>query len=468
MSTRHSAISYPPGPPPAPVIGSLLPFRRDPLSFLLETARSYGDITHFKLGKYSIYLVNHPDYIRQVLVTDVDKFEKSMPYKRLLSRFLGNGLLISDGEFWRRQRRLVGPAFHVKRIESYAQVMVDYTQDMLAGWQAGQTRDLAEDMMRLTLFIVAKTLFDADVAQEARGIGDALEVLLYAVIERSQVLIELPQWMPTPLRLRENAALRILDAVTMRIIEDRRRSGQDTGDLLSMLLLAQDEEGGGMTDTQVRDEALTLFLAGHETTANALTWTWYLLSQHPEIEARLHHELDTVLQGRPPALDDLKNLPCTEMVIKEAMRLYPPAWGFGRQTLEPVMVGAYTIPPVRGVMIIPYVTHRDPRFFPQPERFDPERFSAENEPHIPKMAYIPFGGGQRICIGSSFAMMEARLILSSVAQRYRPVLAPGHVVEPEPLVTLRPRHGMRMLLQERQPQAGINSREAGSPVQDSG
>lgn len=439
----------PPSPPPAFFGGNALQYRRDPLGFLVRNAQLYGDTIRIMIFRFPVYQINHPDDIQIVLTKQAARFHKSIIYKTTLSEFLGNGLLISDGEFWRRQRRLAQPAFHTQRIQSYADIMLDYTERLLETWADGQTRNIADDMMKLTLYIVAKTLFDADVSGESAKVGEALEVLLHTVIEQSRIVIRMPRWLPTPHRLRKRWSIQTLDDVMMGIISERRQQRDDKGDLLSMLMLAEDDEGRGMTDKQVRDEALTLFLAGHETTANALTWTWYLLSQHPEVEARLHAEVDQVLAGRTPTLADLANLPYTEQIIKESMRLYPPAWGFGRQPIEEVALTHYTLPKRSSVMVVPYIVHRDERWFPDPERFDPDRFSPENEASIPKYAYLPFGGGPRVCIGNSFALMEARLILASIASRYRLSLVPGHKVEPEPLVTLRPRYGMRMRLTRR-------------------
>lgn len=439
-----------PGPPPGLFGGSVLAYRRDSLGFLLDNARRYGDIVHFNILSYEVIQLNHPDYVREVLLHQVEHIRKSPIYKQVLSKYLGNGLLISDGEFWKRQRRLAQPAFHTRRVHTYADTMVEYAQDMLKDWEGQDSLRVDEAMMRLTLFIVAKTLFDADVRGDADRVAQALEVLLHSVIEASGRIINLPEWVPTPNRRRENLAIDTLNDVTMRIIRERRASGQDTGDLLSMLLLARDDDGQGMSDQQVRDEALTIFLAGHETTANALTWTFYLLSQNPEVEAKLHEELERVLQGRTPGLTDVPNLTYTEMVLKESMRLYPPAHGIGRQSIDAIDLGdGYVIPPRAGIMISAYVLHRDERWFPDPERFDPDRFTPEREAQIPKFAYMPFGGGPRICIGNRFAMMEAVLILASVAQRYRLTLDPAQQVVPEPLVTLRPKYGMKMHLHAR-------------------
>jgi len=439
----------PQGKPIAFVGGNLLHYRRDPLGFLMSNAEEYGDIVRIMFGKWYGFQLNHPDDVQQVLLKQAHKFHKASIYKSTLAEYLGNGLLISDGDFWRRQRHLAQPAFHTKRIHAYAELMTGFTSQMLDGWKDGQTRNIADDMMKLTLYIVAKTLFDVDVSKESEKIAEALEVLLISVIEQSKVIVRLPSWIPTPARHRKRWSINTLHEVTMNIIQERRASGEDKGDLLSMLLLAKNDDNEGMTDVQVRDESLTIFLAGHETTANAMTWTFYLLSQHPDIEARLLEEVQRVLNGRAPTLADLAQLTYTEQVIKESMRLYPPAWSFARSAREDFEVGDYLLPKYSTIVMIPYVIHRDARWFEDPEAFNPERFSAENEPNIPKYAYLPFGGGARVCIGNSFAMMEAKIILSSIVQRYRLLLATNEPIVPEPLVTLRPQHGMPMTLRER-------------------
>jgi cytochrome P450 len=428
-----AATRWPPGKPPAFIGGNLLHYRRDPLGYLTQNARDYGDVALIMFGKWPGFQINHPDDVQQVLVKQAHKFHKAIIYKATLSQYLGNGLLISDGDFWRRQRQLAQPAFHTRRIQAYADVMTAFTQQMLERWRPGETRNIAQDMMNLTLYIVAKTLFDADISGESNLVARALEVLLHSVIEQSQMIIRLPDWVPTPARQRKRWSIETLHQVTMDIIQERRAAGVDRGDLLSMLISAQTEDGERMTDDQVRDEALTIVLAGHETTANAMTWTFYLLAQHPDVEERLAAEISEALGGRPPTLADMPRLTYTEQVIKESMRLYPPAWSFARSVLEPVELGGYTLPPRSTVVILPYVIHRDERWFPQPLRFDPERFNPANEE-----------GGPRVCIGNSFAMMEAKIILASVVQRYRLALRPGYQAEPEPLVTLRPRGGMPM------------------------
>jgi len=415
-------------------------------------ARQYGDVVYIPLGRQHIYCISHPDAIREVLVTHQNKFKKS----RMLERarvLLGDGLLTSEGEHHRRQRRLVQPAFHRDRLAGYGAVMVERTAVVRDRWQSGQPFDVLQEMMRLTLAIVAKTLFSTDVDSEADEIGAALSEVfgLFEII--LMPFSEILEKLPLPSVRRFKRARERLDATIYRLIAERRASGSDAGDLLSMLLLASDEEGdegskGGMSDTQVRDEALTLFLAGHETTANALTWAWYLLSQNPEAEATFHAELDRVLGGRLPSFEDLPQLRYTESVFAEALRLYPPAWGIGRRALEDFQVGEFLIPARSVVLMSPYVVHRDPRWFADPIAFRPERWLTEDASR-PKFAYLPFGGGARVCIGERFAWMEGTLLLAAIGQRWRLRLEPGHRVETHARITLRPKHGMRMIAERR-------------------
>ena len=444
--------TFPPGPKTIMPWGQLFAFRRGPLSFLNQMAREYGDVVSFKVGPRWMFLLNHPDHIRDVLVTNHSNFTKSRGLKMARS-VLGDGLLTSEGDFHLRQRRMAQPAFHRTRIATYAEAMSSYASQTADRWEDGETLDMMEEMKRLTLAIVGKTLFDADVEGEAREIGEALSATM-AVFDRvfmpfANLIERLP--LPSNRRLREGRAR--LNSTVYRIIEERRASGEDRGDLLSMLLEARDEEGDGtgMTDQQIRDEAMTLFLAGHETTANALTWTWYLLSQHPEVEAELHHELDAVLGGRTPNVDDFPNLRYTHMVFSESMRLYPPAWVIGRRAVEDYQVGGYTVPAGGTIMMSPAVMQRDPRYYDEPDSFDPTRWSEEAQAERPRYAYFPFGGGTRMCIGEPFAWMEGVLVIATLASRWHMSLVPDHKVEVLPLITLRPRYGMRMVVQQRSP-----------------
>ncbi len=459
-----SQLRIPPGPPPMKNPFAIMrlnsELKRDLIGMLANWFHQYGDIVKVEILGGRQYIVTHPDQLHEVLVTKADKFHKDADYtdpNRGMARFLGNGLLTSDGEFWKRQRRLAAPAFHAKRIAAYADTMVAVTQQRLDHWQDNSRLALDEEMMRATLDIVTKALFNVDVSDAARRIGDAVTVLQYMAAEGNSLLsLLIPHWVPTPQRRREARSVRDLDEIVYGLIRQRREAGTpDLGDLLSMLMLAQDEDGSHMSDKQVRDEVVTIFLAGHETTANTLNWTFYLLAQHPDVEAQLHHELDTVLAGQPPALEDLKRLPYTEMVVKESMRLYPPAYGVGRVAIEDTTIGGFDVPVGTNVGIFTYFAHRDPRWWDDPEEFNPERFSPENEPNIPRYAYLPFGAGPRVCIGNSFAMMETQIMLATIAQQYQLRLAEGQKVIPEPLITLRPKGGLRMIAQQRQPEQAL-------------
>jgi cytochrome P450 len=422
--------------------------QRDALGFLRRVAREYGDISHFTFGPQHVYLVNHPDLIHDVLVRYGRSFQKGRALQRT-KIILGEGLLTSEGELHKRQRRLAQPAFHRERIARYAEVMIDRATRMGGRWRDGEELDIHHEMMRVTLSVVAKTLFNADVDEEADDIGASLTELMQMFPILITPFGEYLRLLPLPRTRRFEAALKRLDKTIFDIIEERRRSGRDEGDLLSMLLLAQDEEegGGGMTDRQVRDEAMTLFLAGHETTANALSWTWWVLSQNEDAERRMHEELDAVLGGRTPTPADYPKLPYTEMVLAESMRLFPPAWGMGRLAMEDVPLGGWTVPKGAVVIVAPGVTHLDERWWPDPLRFDPQRFTPEAKAARPRMAYFPFGAGTRICIGESFAWMEGVLILATLAQRWR-----VRVLEeprPQASITLRPRGGMRARISAR-------------------
>jgi cytochrome P450 len=430
-------------------LGALNQFRSDSLG-TLERAAALGDIAIIPFGPRPMALVNHPDLIHQVLVEQAPRLHKTRRLKEIMRPSLGNGLLVNDGEDWRRQRRLAQPAFHYKRIEAYGAVMVEHTERLLAGWRDGETREIDHDMMRLTLGIVSKTLFDADTSAEADRLGEAISIGQELLRQQFNTVLRLPAWVPTRDNRLAQQTLKVVDDTVMGFIRARRASGEDKGDLLSMLLLAQDEDGsGGMSDKQARDESFTLFVAGHETTANALTWTWWLLSQHPEVEARLHRELDDVLGGRSPGFSDLARLTFAEKVIRETMRIRPPAWITSREPIEDVVVGGHTFKHGTFITISPWTMHHDRRYFDRPDEFIPGRWTPEFERQLPKFAYIPFGGGPRICIGNQFALMEARLVLATVAQRYRLRYAGQGDPGLAPLITLRPKRGMPMTLEAR-------------------
>jgi cytochrome P450 len=439
------ATRVPPSPPGHLLGGHLHEFRHDRLGFFTRCARQYGDFVPLRLGPIRAVLLNHPDYFEYVLVSHNHNFIKhrGLRMNRLL---LGNGLLTSDGDFWLRQRRLAQPAFKPSRIAAYGETMVAYAERLLAGWKPGETRDLQPEMTRLTLEITAKTLFGADVAGDAADIGAALADALASFDVRISSWFPLPYWVPTPTNRRLVRAVKRLDEIVYRIINERRASGEDKGDLLSMLLHAQDDEGGAMSDKQLRDETMTLFLAGHETTALALTWTFYLLAQNPYAEGKLREELAEVLGGRAPTVADLPRLRYAEHVATESMRLYPPAYAFGREALADCEIGGYPVRKGTTLFLSQWVMHRDPRFYDEPERFLPERWADGLLQRLPRFAYFPFSGGPRQCIGDRFAMMEAVLIVATVAQRYRFALVPGHPVVPRPSMTLRPQHGIKVVL----------------------
>ncbi|MGE5138274.1 MAG: cytochrome P450, partial [Rudaea sp.] len=431
---------------------TFLAFRRDPLRVLTSSVAEYGNLVHFKVLGQHIFLLNEPELINDLLVTDNKNFIKSRGLA-VARRVLGNGLLTSEGEFHLRQRRMIQPAFHRQRIASYATTMVDYANKARERWADGGTVDMHEEMMRLTLAIVAKTLFDENVEDEAREIGAALTVTINMFQRQLNPWWDWLMRLPLPSTRRYEAARARLDQTIYRFIRERRASGEDRGDLLSMLLHTQDEEGDRerMTERQVRDEAMTLFLAGHETTANALTWTWYLLSQNPEAEGRMHAEIDAVLGGRIPTVEDLPNLKYTEMALTESMRLYPPAWIVGRQALNDYRLGdgEYVAPEGSTLFASQFIMHRDPHFFPEPDRFKPERWTPERRASLPKFAYFPFGGGPRVCIGEPFAWMEGVLLLAALGQKWQMRLDPNQRVALLPQITLRPKYGMRMRLERR-------------------
>jgi cytochrome P450 len=448
-----------PARPPGPhinlvlaVIGQMFPkwFPFDPLAFGLSIAREFGDIAHYNVGPLHVYQLNHPDFARQVLVEEPEKFYKARLIKQAFGPFAGQGLLTSDGALWKQQRKLIQPAFHHAQLVTYGAVMVGHALRMIDALDDGAVVEIQEEMTRLTLAIVVQTLFSADVTREAKEVGRLMIGVLDAANDRLNRILRMPSWVPTRRNLREKRALARLDELLDSFIAAHRASSEKPADLLSVLLAATDEDSGiRMSDRQLHEEMMTLFLAGHETTAMALTWTWYLLSQHPEVEERLVGEVSRVLRGRAPTVADLAQLPYTEMVVRESMRLYPPAAGFAREPIEDVRIGGYDVPRGSIVTVNTYALHRDPRFFDDPERFDPERFSPGWEERIPRYAFLPFGGGPRVCIGNGFAMMEARLIVATVVQRCHLSLEPGQEIVPMQLVTVRPKNGIRMRVSKR-------------------
>jgi cytochrome P450 len=432
----------------------------NPILLFQHLAATYGRIAYYKLGWQHIVFINDPEFIREVLVHHQQEMIKERTQRRM-KILLGEGLITSEGAFHMRQRRIAAPAFHRQRIAAYADVMVERATLRRASWHAGQTIDIGAEMMQLALEVVARTLFNTDVTSDVLQINHEVNV----VMDLYHYLISLPLaeaylYAPLPGLTRFRRARARLDAVVHRIIADHRsreRAGDalDSGDLLSMLMASRDEEGGGgMTDVQLRDEIITIFLAGYETVANALTWTWLLLAQNPEAAQRFYDEIDSVLGGRRPTLrtptiEDLPQLRYTEMVFAESMRIYPPAWAMGRQSTAPIELGPYRFPAKTYFFFSQYVIQRDPEYFPDPLRFDPERFTPEAKAARPRFAYFPFGGGGRQCIGESFAWMEGVLILATIAQTWRLSLLPDQEIDIQPKITLRPKYPIHMRVEER-------------------
>ena len=446
-----SSAPRPPGPQSRYPMQLALRLRRQTLPFLCRMAQEYGDAVYFRIGPWDYYFFAHPDAVRDVLVTYDDHFIKGPALQRA-KRSLGEGLLTSEGELHKRQRRLAQPALHPQRVAMYANVMTRYASATRDGWRDGQAIDIHEQMMRLTLRIVAKTLFDSDVGDEVDAIGRAMDVSVGMFARAMSPWGPILNRLPLPSNFRFKKAWARLNETIDRFIARRRSSGGSKGDdLLSRLLRATDTEGdgAGMSDRQLRDEAITLFTAGHETTANALTFTFYLLSQNPQVEAELHRELGQVLGGREPTVDDVEKLPCARMVLSESMRLYPPAWAVARQVVEPCSIGGYALPRNAVVLLSQWVTHRDARWWTDPQAFAPLRFAEDARSNRPRWAYFPFGGGSRGCIGESFAWMEAVLVLATIAQQWT-MQYEGHAAPAlRPLITLRPAGSVPMRVMAR-------------------
>jgi cytochrome P450 len=421
----------------------------NPILLFQHLAEKYGDIAHYKIGWHHIVFLNHPDHIREVLVVQNDNFIKERTVQRT-KMLLGEGMITSEGAQHRAQRLAAQPAFHRQRIPQYADAMVQQAARMRETWRAGEERDIAIDMMHLTLNVVADTLFATDLRDEAHELADAINRImgLYNFL----VMLPAAEWLvhvrPPGLAAFVRARKRI-DAVVYRMIDAHRRRGSDGSSLLD-LMIAASPDNSAASEQSLRDQVITIFLAGYETVANALAWTWYLLSENPECERRFHNEIDSVLQGRLPSFEDVPRLRYTEMVMAEAMRLYPPAWAMGRYARKDFQLGDYFLPARTTVLISQFVTHRDARYFPDPLRFDPERFAPEAKSRRTKLTYFPFGAGVRQCIGESFAWMESVLLLATLGQKWRLKLVPGHRVEPQPLITLRPKYGMRMRVEARE------------------
>lgn len=449
-------LNHPPGPQGHFIFGTAADFQRDALGYMGQVWQEYGDAIRAKffMNWYG-YLFFHPDHLRHILQDNNRNYTKDHPSLWIARPVLGNGLVLSDGDFWRRQRRLAQPAFHRQRIAGFCRTMTEATERMLARWDTAGPQErllnINDEMMHLTLEIAGKTLFSIDLTGEADTVGQAFSLAnTYIGGMTSKPFGTLRMRLPGAANRRFRAAVRTLDEVVQKIITERRRHNEDNGDLLSMLMLTRDEETGEtMNDRQLRDEVMTLLLAGHETTSNALTWTWYLLSQNPDVEAKFHAELAEVLAGRTPTVEDLPKLKYTRMILDESLRLYPPVYVLARAGIEADQIGGYDLPPQAIITMSTYHTHRHPDFWPEPEKFDPERFSPEQEAKRPRYAYVPFGGGPRQCIGNIFALTEAQLVLATVGQRYRLRLAAGHTVELEPMITLKPKGGLPMTLEKR-------------------
>ncbi|HLG60564.1 MAG TPA: cytochrome P450 [Ktedonosporobacter sp.] len=441
---KKSTAKLPPGPKPQPFFGNILQFRQDQTAYLQDLQRTYGDLATIYVGRRPSILVSHPDYIRYILTEHPRDFS-SVQTRSDLKEVLGEGLLTIEGETHRQQRRMVQPAFHRKRVESYAEDMVRFSQDLLEEWHEGEEVDISQAMQELTLRIVVKSLFSLELASQVRELG---YLFTQMAEHRRKILAQLLNiYIDAPFTEygKRMGARRGIDKFIYQLIDQRRAEGRDTGDILSMLLVAQDE-GDALTNEQVRDHVMTFIGAGHETTANTLTWTFLLLSENPGPREKLIREVQTILTGRAPTVNDLPNLPYTEWVINEAMRLYPPAWVIGRHALKDFDMGGYHFPAGTSFMLSQWVTHHLPEIWGDADVFRPERWDPVNGQKVPQWAYFPFGGGPRICIGMPFAQMEAKLLLATLIQRYSPRLAPGFQVELQPMVTLRAKHGLRMIL----------------------
>jgi len=426
------------------------PFLKNRAEFLYNMWERYGDVSRFRLGPFYVHFVNDPELVQQVLVSKAASFRKTFA-TRLAGKMLGRGLLVNEGDHHKRQRRLISPSFSRQRIATYAGEMGAAVEEFRDEWTDGRQVDMMTEMMRITLIIAGRTLFNVDSKEDARHITEAMEVFLTLVDRLVNPFMAVLNNMPTESNRRVRRARENLDALIYRLINERRASGEDRGDLLSAMLAAQDDDGDGtgMPDEQIRDEMVTLFIAGHETTANVLTWTWGLLAQHPEVMERLCDEVDTTLNGRIPTAEDMPNLEYTRRVVAESMRLYPPGYLIDREATEDVVIGDRVVPKDGIVFTSPFVMHRHPNFWDDPHTFNPDRWAPEVAEKRPRLTYFPFGAGPRMCIGERFAWTETAIIIPAILQRWRPELAPGHVPEMGPILTLRPKGGMPMIIRRR-------------------
>ncbi len=439
-----------PGPKNPLVFNTTLDFIKAPLDFVLKNATTYGEIFKFRMGFDDWYVLNSAEFIHDATVRKAAKFHKPKIARRLWKLFLGDGILTAEEAEWKRQHKLMKPGFHKRRIDSYGQTMVDYTERMIKNWCDGEKRDLEDDMTALTLSIVTKTLFDTEVDGGVTSrVGDAMLTLNHTMVEHINMPIPVPKWWPSKTNQRKMKAIADVESIVNNIIQERRREGVDKGDLLSMLVFAKDEQGNSMSDRELRDQSMTLFFAGHETTAISLVWMLYLMSRHPDVVAKMRDELDALVGDRSLCVDDLAKLPYLEMVVKESMRILPAVWSFMKETIEDVELGDYRVPKGSTIFISPYVTQHNPLYFPEPEEFRPERFSKENEKALPKGAYVPFSAGQRICLGKMFALMESKLILGTMVKEVDFVLPKGHQVEFLAQLSLHPKNGLPMQIIKR-------------------
>ena len=441
---------HPPGPKGISVLTCCLSRQRDPLIELRKLAQRYGDIVHMQLGRRHDYLVNHPDYIKAILCAPQSEMARSTPPG--LKRLLGRGLLTNQGDYHKRHKRMLAPTFHKELVRRWGSTITNYSDRMCDRWDDDQELDIEFEMSRLTLAIVVKALLSVDLEERTDEIAKATNTLIEMIHCRTLPLVDdLLDKIALGRIRRFDDARQQFDSIVYRMIRERRESTASAQDLLSALLQVRDEETGssGLSDEEIRDEVVTMLVAGHETTAHALTWTWYLLSQHPESERRLHAELDAVLQGRSPTVDDLESMPYNRMVLSEAMRLYPPVWIVARRNPNAWSLSNYTFPPGSFVFISQYLMHRDPRFFTDPDRFDPDRWTPQAMAQRPKYSYFPFGGGPRQCIGEGLAWVIGLLVLATIGRRRQFALGSRQKIDLEPLITLRPKYGMRMLTQRR-------------------
>lgn len=427
-------------------------FKQDPLAYLTDLQRRYGDVVYIKVGPFHWYMLNHPDHVKAVLVTGAKLFAKTDLFKRVISSVDGNGLVVSEGDFWLRQRRIIQPAFHHEMLRHYANVMVSQTERCIANWNDGAKMDLVEEMTSLTLTIAARVFFSIDVASQALELGEAVTTMSKAMYREFTEVPPVPEWMPVPYKLEKHKAVNTVQRFIARAVEENRKSSQPRNDVLSMLIQARDVEGDGrgMSEEQIRSEAITLFNAGHDSTAAALSWTWYLLMKNRQVYDKYMSEVDSIVGANKIDLNLLAQLPLGLCIAKESLRLYPPAWVLPRQARENTELSGYKIVKGSLVNLVPFVMHRDERFFTNAQDFVPERFAAGNEEKIHPFAFFPFGMGPRSCIGKEFALMEMQLVMATITKHFYFELEDAKVeIEPNPLVSLEPKDGVKVIVRKR-------------------